>query len=174
MWNEGVNVQEDRLSRKRPTEEEEGKKVKRVLISYFSRTGKTQQMAEYIAEGVRISGQDVEIKKISDIKSEKELGGYDGYIFGSPTYHRAMPGIVETFLFLAQKANLSGKVGGAFGSYTHSGDAPKMIFDTMEFVYKMNMVDLGSFNLLEHLVETREGMKACRDYGKAVGEKLGS
>jgi flavorubredoxin len=148
--------------------------VKKVLISYFSRTGKTQQMAEYIAEGVRISGHDAEIRKISEIKNEKELTGYDGYVFGSPTYHRAMPGLVETFLFLAQKANLAGKVGGAFGSYTHSGDAPKMIFDTMEFVYKMNVVDLGSLNLLEHVLETREGLKACQDYGKAIGEKLGS
>ena len=148
--------------------------MKKVLISYFSRTGKTQQMAEYIAEGVRISGHDAEIRKISEIKNEKELVGYDGYVFGSPTYHRAMPGLVETFLFLAQKANLAGKVGGAFGSYTHSGDAPKMIFDTMEFVYKMNVVDLSSLNLLEHLVETREGLKACQDYGKAIGEKLRS
>ena len=147
--------------------------MKKVLISYFSRTGKTQQMAEYIAEGVRISGHDAEIRKISEIKNENELAGYDGYVFGSPTYHRAMPGLVETFLFLAQKANLAGKVGGAFGSYTHSGDAPKMIFDTMEFVYKMNVVDLGSLNLLEHVLETREGLKACQDYGKAIGEKLG-
>src|SRR5512139_675750 len=148
--------------------------MKKVLVSYFSRTGKTQQMAEYIAEGVRISGHNVELKKISDIKSEKELAGYDGYVFGAPTYHRAMPSPVETFLFLAQKASLQGKVGGAFGSYTHSGDAPKMIFDTMEFVYKMKVVDLGSFNLLEHLVETQEGMKACQDYGKAICEKLGA
>ncbi len=148
--------------------------MKKVLVSYFSRTGKTQQMAEYIAEGVRISGHNVELKKISDIKSEKELTGFDGYVFGAPTYHRAMPGPVETFLFLAQKAPLQGKVGGAFGSYTHSGDAPKMIFDTLEFVYKMKVVDLGSFNLLEHLVETKEGMKACHDYGKAICEKLGA
>jgi flavorubredoxin len=146
--------------------------MKKVLIPYFSRTGKTQQMADYIAEGVRITGNEAEVKKISEIKNEKELTGYDGYVIGSPTYHRAMPGLVETFLFLAQKANLEGKVGGAFGSYTHSGDAPKMIFDTMEFVYKMKVVDLGSFNLLEHLVDTREGMKSCHDYGKAVGEKL--
>ena len=146
--------------------------MKKVLVCYFSRTGKTQQMAEYIAEGIRISGQEVELKKISDIKNEKELMGYDGYVFGAPTYHRAMPGLVETFLFTAQKANLKGKVGGAFGSYTHSGDAPKMIFDTMEYVYKMNVVDLGSLNLLEHLVEARDGMKACHDYGKAISQKL--
>ena len=56
--------------------------MKKVLISYFSRTGKTQQMAEYIAEGIRISGHDAELKKISDIKSEKELAGYDGYVLG--------------------------------------------------------------------------------------------
>jgi flavorubredoxin len=147
--------------------------MKKILVAYFSRTGKTQQMAEYIAEGVRISGHDAELKKISEIKSGKDLLGYDGYVVGSPTYHRTMPGLVETFLFMAQKANLEGRVGGAFGSYTHSGDAPKMIFDTLEFVYKMKVVDLGSFNLLEHLVDTREGMKACHDYGKAVGEKLG-
>ena len=146
--------------------------MKKVLVCYFSRTGKTQQMAEYIAEGIRISGQEVELKKISDIKNEKDLMGYDGYVFGAPTYHRAMPGLVETFLFTAQKANLKGKVGGAFGSYTHSGDAPKMIFDTMEYVYKMNVVDLGSLNLLEHLVEARDGMKACHDYGKAISQKL--
>jgi len=36
----------------------------------------------------------------------------------------------------------------------------------------MNMVDLGSFNLKEELVDTREGMKSCQDYGRALGEKL--
>jgi len=151
-----------------------GQEMKKVLVSYFSRTGKTQQMAEYIAEGIRITGNEAELKKMSDIKSEKELAGYDGYVWGAPTYHRTMPGLVETFLFLAQKANLQGKVGGAFGSYAHSGDAPKMIFDTMEFVFKMNVVDLGSFNLLEHLVDTRDGMKSCHDYGKTIGERLGA
>jgi len=148
--------------------------MKKVLIAYISRSGKTQQMAEYVAEGVRMTGNNAEVKKITDIKSEKDLQGYDGYVFGSPTYHRAMPGIMETFLFMAQKAGLAGKVGGAFGSYTHSGDAPKIIFDTMENVYKMNVVDLGSFNLLEHLVEVTDGMKACQEYGKAIVKKLGT
>ena len=148
--------------------------MKKVLIAYISRSGKTQQMAEYVAEGVRMTGNVAEVKKITDIKSEKDLQGYDGYAFGSPTYHRAMPGIMETFLFMAQKAGLAGKVGGAFGSYTHSGDAPKIIFDTMENVYKMNVVDLGSFNLLEHLVEGMDGMKACQENGKAIVKKMGA
>ena len=147
--------------------------MKKVLVAYVSRTGKTEKMAEYIAEGVRFCGHTAEIKKVSDVKSEKQLEGYDGYIFGCPTYHRDMTENMKTFLFLAQKGSMGGKVGGAFGSHTHSGDAAKNIFDTMEYVFKMKMTDLGSFLLREEVVETGEGMRACQAYGKAVGEKLG-
>ena len=146
--------------------------MKKVLIAYFSRTGKTEKMAEYIAEGIRFSGNEVELKKIPKIKNEKELQGYDGYIFGCPTYHRDMTETFKTFLFLAQKANLKDKVGGAFGSSTHSGEAPKIIFDTMEFVFNMKMSNLGAFDLREKLVDTSEGMRACQDYGKALAKML--
>jgi flavorubredoxin len=145
--------------------------MKKVLVAYDSRTGKTEKMAEYVAEGARIAGCEVEIKNITKIKNEKDIQGYDGYIFGSPTYHRDMIGTMKTFLFLVQKAHLKDKVGGAFGSYTHSGDAPKLIFDTMENVFKMDMTDLGSFNLLEQMVDTMEGRRACQDYGRVLGEK---
>lgn len=145
--------------------------MKKVLVAYESRTGNTEKMAQYIAEGVRIGGQTAELKKINSIKSEIDLQGYDGYVFGCPTYHRDMTNSMKTFLFLAQKARLEGKVGGAFGSYTHSGDAPRSIFDTMEYVFKMKMVELGSFNLKEHLVATRDGMRACHDYGKELAKK---
>ena len=47
--------------------------MKKVLIAYFTLTGKTEKMAEYIAEGVRFSGQQVVTKKISDIKAAKDL-----------------------------------------------------------------------------------------------------
>ena len=147
--------------------------MKKVLIAYFSLTGKTEKMAEYIAEGVRFSGQQAVMKKISDIKSANDLAGYDGYIFGSPTYHRDMAEPMKTFLFLAKKANLEGKLAGAFGSYTHSGDAPAIIFDTMQYVYKMEPFELSSFRLKEAVIETGEGMRSCQDYGKVFGEKLG-
>ena len=146
--------------------------MKKVMIAYVSRTGKTEQMAEYIAEGVRFSGHTAEVKKISEIRNEKDFAGYDGFIFGCPTYHRDMTDNMKTFLFLAQKGNLQGKIGGAFGSHTHTGDAPQLIFDTMEYVYKMEMVSLGPFPLKEALVGSREGIHACQEYGKAVGKKL--
>jgi len=151
-----------------------GSLVKRVLVAYFSLTGKTEMMAQYIAEGIRISGQETVVKKILDIKSADDLVGYDGYIFGSPTYHRDVADPVKTFLFLARKANLEGRLAGAFGSYTHSGDAPAVILDTMQYVYKMQPFELASFNLKEAIVETIEGMHACHDYGRVFGKKLNS
>ena len=144
----------------------------KVLIAYCSLTGKTEKMAEYIAEGVRFSGKQAVTKKISDIKTPNDLAGYDGYIFGSPTYHRDMAEPMKTFLFLARKANLEGKPAGAFGSYTHSGDAPAVVFDTMQYVYKMQPFELGSFKLKEAIVETAEGARACQDYGRVFGEKI--
>ena len=146
--------------------------MKKVLIAYFSLTGKTEKMAEYIAEGVRFSGNQAVIKKISEIKAASDINGYGGYIFGSPTYHRDMAEPMKTFLFLARKANLGGKPAGTFGSYTHSGDAPAIIFDTMQYVYKMQPSELSSFNLKEAVVETKEGIHACQDYGRVFGEKL--
>ncbi len=145
----------------------------KVLIAYFSLSGNTEKMAGYIAEGVRFSGNQVEVKKVSAIKSTSGLAGYDGYILGSPTYNLDMAEPMKTFLFLLKKADLEGKLGGAFGSYTHDGNAPKMIFNTMQYVFKMEPFELGPFNLLEAKVETKEGMQACQDYGRVFGEKLG-
>jgi len=146
--------------------------VGRVLIVYFSLSGHTQQMAEYIAEGVRFAAHEAVTKKTSEIKEFEELNGYDGYIFGSPTYHQDMAGPVKNFLFVARRADLKGKPAGAFGSYTHSGDAPAMVFDTMRYVFKMRPFYLGAFNLLEGKVGTGDGMRACHDYGRTFGEKL--
>jgi flavodoxin len=146
--------------------------MKKVLVGYYSRTGNTEKMAEYIAEGIRITGNEAELKKISEIKSEEDLKGYDGFVFGCPTYHRDLTAGMKTFLFLAEKANLIGKMGGAFGSYTHSGESANMIYDTMLHVFKMDMVDLGALDLKEHALESGEGTRACQEYGKAIGKKF--
>ncbi|MFW5909005.1 MAG: flavodoxin domain-containing protein, partial [Desulfosalsimonas sp.] len=113
----------------------------KAVICYTSRTGNTEKMANYIAEGLRMKGAEADLKKISDIKEESQIDGYDIYVFGCPTYHRDLTGNMKTFLFMAQNLNLVGKIGGAFGPYTHSGESAPMIYDTMQFVYKMDTTD---------------------------------
>ena len=157
--------------------------MKKALIVYYSRTGSTEKMAEFIAEGIRFSGNQAVLKKTSEIKNAAELNGYDGYIFGSPTYNLTIAEPMKTFLFLAEKAELKGKLAGAFGSYTHDGNAPNMVLDTMQYVYGMEPFELGAFKLKVHelaifdqaqpTLEQTEGMRACQSYGRVFGEKLG-
>jgi len=156
----------------KPHQKRMGEFMKKVLIAYNSRTGTTEKMANYLAEGVRMSGQEAQVEKISALKKPEQLSGFDGYIFGCPTYHKDMTGGMKQFLFVAEKANLLGKIGGAFGSHTHSGEAAPMVFETMQHVFKMDVVDLGPLNLTEALMETDEGMRACQQYAKELCEKL--
>jgi len=154
--------------------------MKRVLIAYFSATGTTEKLAEYIAEGIRISGQEAVVRKIAEIKTLEDLAGYDGCIFGAPTYSLDVPETMKKFLLAVEKAGLEGKMGGSFGSYSHEvaykhdDYAPAIIFNTLRDVCKMEPFGLGPLTLAEDIVDTGEGMKACHDYGRVFGEKLGS
>jgi len=146
--------------------------MKRILIVYDSRTGRTQKMAERIADGVRSTGNEALLRRVSEFKSFGDLEGYEGYILGSPTYFKDTTDAVKKFLFLASQADLVKKIGGAFGSYTHIGSGAKMIYDTMEHVFKMNMAEINPFNVKEQILDSGKGDQACRDYGKALAEKI--
>jgi len=152
--------------------------MKKVLIVHFSVTGKTESMAEFIAEGVRFNGVEAVVKKIGDIRDVADLKGYDGYIFGSPTFSQDMPKPVKNLLDLAQKAELKGKLVGSFGSYKHDtgyrhdSSAPAAMIDIITEQNDLVPFDLGPFALQEDIIDTRDGLKACQDYGRVFGEKL--
>jgi flavorubredoxin len=141
----------------------------RVLIVYTTRTGDTQRIADRVAEGIRFEGVEAEVADLSTIKKESDLNGYDGYVFGAPTYHGDMLQPMKTFLFLAEKAELEGKVGGAFGAFGWSGEALDRIYGTMKNIFKMNMVDdplrLKSMAL-------GGGTQMAQDYGRQVAKKI--
>lgn len=154
--------------------------MKKVLIAYFSSSGKTEQMADYIAEGVRISGQQAAVKKIADIKDPSVIKGFDGLIVGSPTFSQSTPNAVKKFLDAAIGAGAAGKLAGAFGSYqhdvgySHEDYAPAQILAYLEKQGKLIPFDLGAFHLQEEVIGTEDGRKNCHDYGRVFGEKLGA
>ena len=143
--------------------------MSKVLIVYASRTGETQNIADLVAEGVRIAGHEAEVVNVKEIKNESDLDGFDGYVFGSATYHGEMLQGMKTFLFLAEKANLEGKVGGAFGSYGWSGEANDRIFDTMKHILKMDLVG-DTLRLKSSMLEG--GLQMAQDYGRAIAKKF--
>ena len=141
----------------------------KILVIYATRAGETEKMANIIAEGVRLSGSEAEVKSVKDISSETDTDGYDGLVLGSPTYHGDMIQPMKTLLFLLEKAALEGKPGGAFGAFGWSGEAPDRIFDTMKHIYKMDMVS-GPLRLKSTYIGG--GIPMAQDYGKQIAEKL--
>ncbi|RJR22344.1 MAG: FprA family A-type flavoprotein [Desulfobacteraceae bacterium] len=141
----------------------------KVLVAFSTRTGETKKIAELIAEGIRFGGNDANVVNITSIKTEKDLQGYDGYAFGSATYHGEMMQGMKTLLFLAEKADLEGKIGGSFGAFGWSGEAPGRIFDTMKNIFKMKMVS-GPLRLKSSSLGG--GITMAQDYGKEISRKL--
>jgi len=143
--------------------------MSKVLIVFATRSGETEKMANLIAEGVRISGNEAIVKSIKDINSESDTDGYDALVLGSPTYHGDMIQPMKTLLFLLEKSALEGKSGGAFGAFGWSGEAPDRIFDTMKHIYKMDMVS-SSLRLKSTYIGG--GITMAQDYGKEIVKKL--
>ncbi|NQT68900.1 MAG: FprA family A-type flavoprotein [Desulfobacteraceae bacterium] len=141
----------------------------KALIVCATRTGETQRIGELIAEGLRFSGIDATVKNVKDISKETDLQGYDAVILGSATYHGEMMPGMKTLLFLAEKANLEAKVGGAFGAFGWSGEAPDRIFDTMKNIFKMAMT---SDPLRLKSTSLGGGLEMAQDYGREIAKKL--
>jgi len=141
----------------------------KVLVVFATRTGETGQIANLIAEGIRMEGSEAIVKDVKEVKTEVDLQGYDGYVFGSATYHGDMMQGMKTMLFLAEKAGLDNKVGGSFGAFGWSGEALERIFGTMENVFHMDMVS-GPMRLKNSTLGG--GVQMAQDYGKQIASKL--
>jgi rubrerythrin len=143
--------------------------MSKALIVYTTRTGETRKIAKYIAEGIRFTGVDAEVVDVNKIKNETDLEGYEAHVFGSPTYHGEMMQSMKTMLFMAEKTKLEGKVGGAFGAFGWSGEAPERIYGTMKKIFKMDMV--GDCLRIKSASSTGE-MTMAQSYGQEIGRKI--
>lgn len=94
----------------------------KILIIYYSRTGNTEKMAQFVAEGAREEKADVELKKAEEAAPEDLLKA-DGIIMGSPTYYGLPASQVIALLDASVKyhGRLENKVGGAFTSSGNIG-----------------------------------------------------
>lgn len=120
----------------------------KVLVTYFSRSGNTKQMAELVSEGARIEGVDVTLKDIADTTCEDLLDA-DGIIVGSPTYY-GLPAAEVKRLFdesVKYHGRLSGKVGGAFTSAGNIGGGNETtILAILQMMLIHGMVVQGTAN----------------------------
>jgi flavorubredoxin len=141
----------------------------KALIVYATRSGQTQDIAGYVAEGIRFTGAEAKLVNATELQKQEQLEGYDAYVFGSATYHGEMMQAMKTLLFLAAKENLEGKIGGSFGAFGWSGEAPDRIYDTMQNVFKMEMVGTP-LRLKSALLQG--ALQMAQDYGREIGKRI--
>lgn len=89
----------------------------KVLVVYYSKTGNTKKMAEFIGKGVEAAGGLLTIKNVEETSPE-EMNNSDAIIIGSPTYYGLPAAEVKDLIDRSVKyhGEFEGKVGGAFSS----------------------------------------------------------
>ena len=141
----------------------------KILVLYYSRTGNTQKMAEAVTEGIRsVQGVQVEVKYYA---MPGELADFDAVVVGIPTYHHDMTiDIKKLFEEAAMKnIDLEDKIGGAFGSYGWSGEAPQLVLEIMKHKFDMDVIESP---LLIKYAPNQAGLEKCRQFGKRIAERL--
>lgn len=142
----------------------------KALVVFASRTNQTKRIAELIAEGLRFENVDVTVVNVNEVEKKGiKLDDFDAFVLGSATYHGEMLQAMKTFLFMLEKANVEGRVGGAFGAFGWSGEAPGRIFDTMQNVFNMKMV---KDPLRLKSAALGGGTKMAQDYGREIAKSL--
>lgn len=87
-----------------------------VLISYYSKTGNTRQMAEAIAQGADETGKVFVVLKAVSETTHADLLAADAIILGSPVYNANVAPAVQGFIasWPFEGAPLRNKIGAAF------------------------------------------------------------
>ncbi|MEA1873108.1 MAG: FprA family A-type flavoprotein [Bacteroidota bacterium] len=102
----------------------------RVLISYVSAYGYTNEMAEAMAEGIREEDLDVKLLDIETIdmgELESEIVRSDAFMVGCPTLNQNILLPVYRMFALINPIRDKGKIASSFGSYGWSGEGVKIM-----------------------------------------------
>lgn len=147
----------------------------KALVVYYSRSGNTAQMAEYVREGLQTGGLEVVSKAVAETDPQ-ELLHYDAIVMGSPTYYGTMAAELKKLLDESVKyhGKLDGKVGGAFtSSGALAGGNETTIVDILRAMLVHGMVIQGDprsdhYGPVAIGKPDERSQKACVRYGERI------
>ena len=149
-----------------------GRSPKNILLAYVSAYGYTRLAAEYIAEGIHqtenISTEILDIEDLSLEILESKLITADGILVGSPTINQNTLLPVYKLFSQINPIRDKGKLGGAYGSYGWSGEAPRIILENLR------LLKLKVFEETAHFKFSPDGDKAefLKDFGRRYALKF--
>jgi flavorubredoxin len=141
--------------------------MSKVLIVYDTYTGRTGKMAEAVAEGARaVEDTQVTLKRAVQATAQ-DLEGISALVLGSPTRNTQVGPDMRKFLTLIARIAPGKTVGGAFGSYGWSGEAPQRLEDAL----RGSQVRVAAPAVRCKLDPDTTGLQACRALGRAIAEQ---
>lgn len=148
-----------------------------LLIAYISAYGYTKEAAEIITRGILenkdINVKIVDIENISDEELESEIINCEGMLVGSPTLNQNTLLPVYKLFALVNPLRDRGKLGGAFGSYGWSGEAPRIIIENMRLLKLKTFEETGSFKFAPGGDKVEMLLEFGRKFGQAFLEECG-
>ncbi len=120
--------------------------MKKVLISYSTKGGNTEKLANAIAQGVNsVEGFEAVVKRAKET-TPQDLVEADGIIIGSPVYFGTMSAEVKDLIdrSVVVRRKLKNKVGAAFTTSGHiTGGKETTIFSILYAMFIHEMIVVG-------------------------------
>lgn len=140
--------------------------MNKIAIVFWSRTGNTEAMANYVAEGVRAAGGEAELMGPGDFSAGR-LSAYSAVAFGCPAMDSEVLEEMEFEpMFAALEGSLSGKRVALFGSYGW-GDGQWMR-DWCQRCDSAGANPLDENGLAINEIPDAAGEEACRELGRKL------
>lgn len=149
----------------------EQKPQQRALIFYDTMWQSTETMAYAICSGLEENGVPTRIMSVKSNHHSAvmtELADCGAVLAGSPTHNNTILPLMAAQLTYMKGLRPLNRIGGAFGSFGWSGEAPKQL---QEHLTDMHM-DMPLEPVKCSWRPDRDVLKACHDMGKTIAEAL--
>ncbi len=148
----------------------------KLLVTYYSRTGNTAQMADLVAQGAAtVEGTEVTARPVEEVTPEALLD-FDALILGSPVYYGGPAAEIKVLLDASVKyhGKLDGKVGGAFATCgVFGGGVETTILDLIAAMLVHGMIIKGEYGGAHYGAVAvggpdEQAAQACERLGRSV------
>lgn len=139
-----------------------------IIVAYWSGTGNTAAMADYISQGIKESGKNARVVSISDITPDS-LRNESVFALGCPSMgaEQLEEGEMEPFVE-AVKAFAAGKTIGLFGSYGWGdGEWMRTWVDDMKAV---GARVVGGEDAICNEAPDEEAIEVCKELGRDLAK----
>ncbi|MEM3692587.1 MAG: NAD(P)H-dependent oxidoreductase [Candidatus Bathyarchaeia archaeon] len=141
----------------------------KVLVLYYSRTGRTETLARAVAEGISsVEGATPKVLRVGDATLE-DLISSDAVAFGSPNYFGYMSGLMKDFF--DRLWSIRDKVAGIpAAAFTSGGGASNSALLSLERMIEAFRMEKACNGIVSSGIPTTRDLDACKKLGEALAK----